>query len=220
MRLYPARPAGTLAGDAAVVLAVLLFAWAGLKVHDAIADLAGIGDGLRQSGQSLAAGANDLAGGIRGGFDSAADAAGGAPVIGGDIATALRSAGNAAARPIQSRAGVEARTLVATGDDVRRRALHTASLLGWLTFLIPTFVLLAATLPPRIRQVRRLNAAARVLGGAPAVELARRAAYGLPYPVLARRTEDPLGDLAAGRLEPLLEALRDDAGVPVRSYRG
>lgn len=220
MRLYPARPAGTLAGDAAVVLAVLLFAWAGLKVHDAVARLAGIGDGLRQSGRSLAAGADDLAGGIRGGFDSAADAAGGAPLIGGDIAAALRNAGNSAATPIRSRAGAEARTLAATGDDLRDQALSTATLLGWLTFLIPTFVLLLATLPPRLRQARRLSAAERVLGGAPAVELARRAAYGLPYTTLARRTDDPLGDLAAGRLEPLLEALHDDAGVPVRTYRG
>jgi hypothetical protein len=219
MRLYPARPAGTLAGDVAVVLAVLLLGWAGLKVHDAIAELAGIGRGLEDSGRSLTQGANQLAGGIRGGFDAAANAAGGAPVVGGDIANALRNAGRSAAAPIQGRAGAEGRTLSRTGADVRRQTLSTARLVGWLTFLIPTAVLLATTTPPRVRQIRRLSAAARVLDGAPAVELARRAAYGLPYGTLARRTEDPLGDLAAGQLEALLEALRDDAGVPVRAYR-
>jgi hypothetical protein len=103
---------------------------------------------------------------------------------------------------------------------VRLETLHAATLLGWLTFLVPVGVLLAIAVPARVRQVRRLNAAARILDGAPAVELARRAAYGLSYAKLGRRTDDPLGDLAAGQLEALLEALRDDAGVPVRTYHG
>jgi hypothetical protein len=219
MRLYPARPAGTLVADVAVVLAVLLLGWAGLKVHDAIAGLAGVGRGLEQSGRSLAGGGNDLAAGIRGGFDSAANAAVGAPVVGGDIAGALRQAGRSAATPLQGRARQEARTLIATGADVRRETQDTATLLGLVTFLVPAGVLLGVAIPARVRRVRRLNAAARILDGAPARELARRAAYGLPYAKLARRTEDPLGDLAAGQLEALLEALRDDAGVPVRTYR-
>jgi hypothetical protein len=219
MRLYPVRPAATLAGDVAVLAAVLVLAWSGLKVHDAIAGLAGLGTGMQDAGRSLSTTAGRLAGGVRGGFGSAADAAGAAPVVGGDMADALRKAGSDAAAPIQGNANLQARRLVSAGADVRRQALSTANLLGWLIFLVPTGFLLAWYVPGRIRQVRRLAGAARVLDGAPAAELARRAAYGLPYGVLVRRTEDPLGDLASGHHAALLEALRDDAGVPVRAYR-
>jgi hypothetical protein len=219
MRLYPVRPVATMAGDAAVLAAIILLAWCGVKVHDAVAELGDVGTGIADSGRSLSAGAGQLAGGVRGAFDSAASAASGAPVVGGGIATALRNAGNDAAAPLQGRANVEARKLQSTGAELHRQALSTARLLGWLIFLIPTAILLAWALPARIRQIRRLNGAARVLDGAPADELARRAAYGLSYGVLVRRTEDPLGDLARGEYAPLLEALRDDAGVPVRAYR-
>ncbi|HEY7074970.1 MAG TPA: hypothetical protein VH418_06365 [Solirubrobacteraceae bacterium] len=219
MRLYPVRPAATVAGDLAVLAAILVLAWSGLQVHDAIAQLAGLGTGMQDAGRSLSGTAGQLADGVRGGFATAADAAGAAPVVGPDIAAALRRAGADTAAPIQGSANVQARRLVSSGADVRREALSTANLLGWLIFLVPTGFLLAWYVPARVRQVRRLAGAARVLDGAPAVELARRAAYGLPYGVLVRRTEDPLGDLAAGRVEPLLEALRDDAGVPVRAYR-
>ena len=43
--------------------------------------------------------------------------------------------------------------------------------------------------------------------------LAARAAYDLPYRVLARYTKDPFGDLADGRHAALLAALTDDAGA-------
>jgi hypothetical protein len=219
MRLYPVRPAATLAGDIAVLAAILLLAWSGLKVHDAIAELAGLGTGMQDAGRSLSSTAGRLAGGVRDGFGTAADAAGAAPVIGGDIADAFRKAGNDTAAPIQGSANLQARRLVSSGADVRREALSTANLLGWLIFGVPTGFLLAWYVPGRVRQVRRLAGAARVLDGAPEAELARRAAYGLSYGTLVRRTDDPLGDLAAGRVDPLLEALRDDAGVPVRAYR-
>jgi hypothetical protein len=40
-----------------------------------------------------------------------------------------------------------------------------------------------------------------------------RAAFGLPYGQLLRYTEDPIGDLAADRYEPLVEAVLEDAGL-------
>src|SRR3954467_10102410 len=122
MRLYPVRPAATLAGDVAVLAAVLVLAWSGLKVHDAIAELAGLGTGMQDAGRSLSTAAGRLAGGggggfgpgggPRGGVGSAADAAGAAPVVGGDIADALRRAGDDSAAPIQGSANLEARRLV------------------------------------------------------------------------------------------------------------
>jgi hypothetical protein len=50
-------------------------------------------------------------------------------------------------------------------------------------------------------------------------ELARRAAYSLPYATLVAHTRDPIGDLLAGRHEGLLAALSEDADVRVRAAR-
>jgi hypothetical protein len=53
VRLYPDVPARrnrTIAADAAVVALVLLFAWLGVKVHDAVAELAGLGRGVSDAG--------------------------------------------------------------------------------------------------------------------------------------------------------------------------
>jgi len=57
MRLYPASPTGlsrTFAGDVAVVLALVLFAWMGFKVHDGIAELGVVGRGIQDSGRAIA----------------------------------------------------------------------------------------------------------------------------------------------------------------------
>ena len=43
--------------------------------------------------------------------------------------------------------------------------------------------------------------------------VAMRAAFSLPYAQLLAYTQDPLGDLAAGRHEALVRALADDAGL-------
>src|SRR5688500_18974629 len=53
MRLYPDVPArrlATLAGDALVFALLLLFAWLGLVVHDAVDRLAVLGEGVQATG--------------------------------------------------------------------------------------------------------------------------------------------------------------------------
>jgi hypothetical protein len=75
------------------------------------------------------------------------------------------------------------------------------------------------TLPGRIRQVRELNATARLLDLSSEERrrlVAMRAAFSLPARALARHTRDPIGDLAAGRYEPLIEAAYDEAGLNPR----
>lgn len=59
-----------------VVLLVLL-AWIGLAVHDAVDELAVLGEGVQDAG-----------GAVLGGFASAADAVGDTPLIGDDLAGA------------------------------------------------------------------------------------------------------------------------------------
>jgi hypothetical protein len=164
MTLYPSvrrRRNTTLAGDLAVLLLIVLFAWLGLRVHDAVAGLASLGRGLQDAGAAVGTTARDAAGAVRDGFGAAAGAAGAAPVIGGSLEGALRQAGASAAQPLQREGEAQARRLVAAGKEGEARALRTAKILGWLTFLGPTLLVLTRWGPPRVRQVRTLTAAPR-----------------------------------------------------------
>lgn len=194
MRLYPdipARRTATLARDAATIVLVLLFAFLGLKVHDAVASLAVLGRGVHDAG-----------GAVQSGFSSAADAVDDVPLVGGEVAGGLRDAGEGT--------GGNVADLGARGE---RDVYRLANLLGLLLFVLPTAVLLWRVVPGRIDQVRKLTAAERVLGGADERAVAMRAAFSLPYGVLLRYTRDPLGDLTAGRHDALVAAALEDAGL-------
>jgi len=127
--------------------------------------------------------------------------------VGGQLSGALSGAGDAT--------GGEA---VKAGRAGEQAAHDAAALLGWLTFLIPSGLLLARVLPPRVAQVRTLGTASRALrldNRQPEHRalLASRAAFALPYATLLRHTPDPLGDLAAGRHDRLVAAVAEDAGL-------
>jgi hypothetical protein len=197
VRLYPQLPArrlGTLSRDLLVVALLLLFAWLGKQVHDAVDALAVLGEGVRSGGEA-----------VQGGFDSAADAVDGTPIVGDELADGLRDAGGAS--------GGNVAELGRAGED---KVHYLANLLGLLTFAIPSALVLLAMLPPRVREVRRLTAASRVLRepvGERRRLLAMRAAFALPYGQLLRYTQDPIGDLASDRFEPLVAAIMEDAGL-------
>ena len=198
MRLYPDVPrrrTRSIATDAAIVLAALVFALLGNWVHDSVAELASLGQGVQDAGES-----------VRSGFGTAAGAVEDAPVVGDDLAGGLRDAGGSAG----------GRTVEA-GRRGEESARDLADLLGWLTFLIPTGLVLYRFLPGRVREVRTLTAASRVLKGADEPErrrlLAMRAAFALPYGELLRHTEDPIGDLRAERYDALVRAALEDAGL-------
>jgi len=198
MKLYPDLPRrrmATVAGDLALLLAVLAFAWLGTTVHDAVEELTAVSEGVQEVG-----------GTVERSFDEAGATVGRAPLVGGQLADALREAG----RDTGGRAAE-------AGRDGQRSIEELADLLGWVMFLVPTVLLLARFLPPRIAQVRKLTGARRVLMLPEGEErrrlLAQRAAFGLPYATLLQYTDDPLGDLQAGRLGPLVAAVREDAGL-------
>lgn len=201
MRLYPdvpSRRTATILSDLAILALVLLFAWLGTQVHDAVEELTAVSTGVQEVG-----------GTVEDAFTQAGDAVGGAPLVGGTVKDALQDAGR--------NTGGEA---VAAGRQGEASIRSLADLLGWSLFLVPAILLLSRWLPPRLGQVRRLTAAHRVLSGPEDPErrllAAQRAAFGLPYAQLLRHTRDPLGDLHAGRLDPLLAALREDAGLKLR----
>jgi hypothetical protein len=196
MRLYPAAPrrlAATVAGDVAILMLLLCFGRLGLLVHDAVGELATLGEGVASAG-----------GGVSSAFGAAADGIDGVPLVGGELAEQLRAAGRGTGGEI-----------VAAGREGERRVLDLADTLAWLTFLIPAALLLILYLPGRAVQVRRLTAGARAVRAAAASPrlLAMRAAFSLPYPVLLRHTPDPFGDLERGEYDRLAAAAREDAGL-------
>lgn len=202
MYLYP-ELAGpryrALVADLASIALLVLFVWAGLKVHDAVDQLAVLGEGVQKTG-----------GAVQGGFEDAAEAVDGAPLVGDDIAEGLRSAGEGT--------GGEVEELGAAGEE----SVHDlANLLGFVTFLLPAALLLWLWLPGRIAQVRRLRWAAAVIGDQATEErrrlVAMRAAFSLPYGQLLGYTRDPLGDLEDGRYDALVAAALEDAGLRSRS---
>lgn len=198
MRFYPQLPGPrnrALVVDLASIALLVIFALAGLKVHDAVNRLAVLGEGVQATG-----------GAVQGGFDSAADAVDGTPVVGGEIADGLRSAGEGS--------GGEVADLGQRGEDNVHRL---ANILGLVTFGLPALLLLTRWLPGRTAQIRRLREASLVLDDHATPErrrlLAMRAAFSLPYWQLLRHTRDPLGDLAGGRYDALVAAALEDAGL-------
>nr|MBA3244792.1 hypothetical protein [Actinomycetota bacterium] len=189
MRLYPdlrGQRVDLIARDLALALALVILGKIALEVHDAVDKLAVLGEGVESAG-----------GAVTSGFDSAADAVDGAPVVGDDIGDALRGAGEGSGGEVED-----------LGRGGAGAAHDLANLLGILFFALPAALLLVWALPPRIRQIRRLNAAARVLQDPASPErrelLAARAAFGLPYGTLLQYTKDPIGDLQAGRFDALV----------------
>jgi hypothetical protein len=203
MRLYPDPPTQRTAAfvrDLAVLALLGLFAWLAVEVHDAVDKLAVLGDGVEQAGTS-----------VTGGFETAADAVDGTPLVGGELADGLRAAGQGTGGEVAE-----------AGREGEERAHDLANLLGALTFVVPSALLLAQALPARVARVRRLTAANRALRAARADDgertrlVAMRAAFSLPYDQLLRYTHDPLGDLAAGRYDALVRAAYEDAGLQPR----
>jgi hypothetical protein len=191
----PAPRTAAILSDLLVLLLLVLLAWLGLRVHDAVAELA-----------SLPRGVSDTGGAVRRGFESAGDAVGQVPVAGEPLAGALRDAGEGA--------GGE---LTAAGREGEQDVSNLADVLGALFFLLPAAAVLSRYLPDRIAAARRLTAAARAIGPSLTPDrertLAMRAAYGLPYERLLRYTRDPLADLESGRYDGLVAAALDDAGL-------
>ena len=198
VRFYPELPAQrtrAILGDLMVVALIALFAWLGATVNDTFDDLASLGRGVEEAGNS-----------VQGGFQDAGDLVGDVPVVGGALADAFSDVG--------AQTGGNTAEL---GDQGEAAVEDTATLLGWVTFALPTLVVLLWALPRRVARVRKLTAATRTLDDALDPErrrlLAMRAAFGLPYDTLLLYSPDPLGALAAGDYDPLVRALFEDSGL-------
>jgi hypothetical protein len=196
--IYPTEPRqrrSTVARDVLALAAVALLAWLGRRVFLLVDDVRVVTDAIGDTGTS-----------VQNGFGSAADALAGVPVVGDDLASALGSAGELS--------GGNVVELALTGDT----AIHQLALaLGWLTFGIPTLILMLLYLPMRVGQMRRVRAAAQVYRDPADPErrrlLAMRAAMSLPVDHLLDYTPDPIGDLMRSDHDALVRALLEDAGL-------
>jgi hypothetical protein len=198
LRVYsevPEQRRRQIASDVVVVLLVVFFVWVGTVVHDTVASLAVLATGVKEAGQT-----------IEGGFVSVGDAVSNVPIVGEAIGEAIAGAGDGT--------GGNLADLGQSGEDAVNQL---ATNLGVVTALLPILVLLAVVLPRRVRRVRHMSVASRALTDLHDPErrrlLAMRAAFGLPYDELLRKTPDPLGDLAAGRYDALVAAALADVGL-------
>ena len=198
MKVYPDVPAkrhATVVGDIAVACLLVLFAslaWPCTARSTA----------LPYSEPGYARAAPRCKEGLR----SAADRVNGVPLVGGSLADALQGAGR--------QSGGRVAALGRQGEeDVHRLAL----ILGLVVFALPTILVLALLLPRRVRQIKQLTAAERVLTDPDDPQrrrvLAMRAAFGLPYGTLVAYTPDPLGDIVQNRYDALVQAAMDEAGI-------
>lgn len=195
---YPSEPRqrrSTIIRDVLAVLAVILLAWLGRRVYQLVDDLRAMTEAINNAGSS-----------VRDGFQTAADAVSGTPLIGDDVANALQSAGGAS--------GGNVMELAVTGDTAIGRL---ALALGLLTFLIPTLILLVLYVPMRVGQTRRLRASRLMYRNEHDPErrrlLAMRAALSLPVDHLLQFSPDPIGDVIRGDHDALVAALLSDAGL-------
>lgn len=198
LKLYsevPRQRRRQITSDVIVVVLVLFFVWVGTVVHDTVASLGVLATGVKEAGQT-----------VEGGFTSVADAVSQVPVVGEAIGGAIAGAGEGT--------GGNLADLGQSGEDAVNRL---AMILGLVTALLPILVLLAVVVPRRVRRLRNLSVASRVLIDLHDPErrrlLAMRAAFGLPYDELLAYTPDPLGDLAAGRHDALVAAALADVGL-------
>jgi hypothetical protein len=200
MRFYPdipVRRANTAVRDAATVIALIVLALLGFWVYHVVNSLTVLGRGVHDAGSA-----------VQNGLNAAADKVDDIPLAGGAIADGLRGAG-------EETGG----TVADAGTRGERRVHRAALLLGLLTFLLPAATLLSQVIPKRLEQIRTLTTASRVLSPIEDDErrrlVAMRAAFSLPYGQLLAHTRDPLGDLAAGHYDRLIDAIAEDAGLRV-----
>jgi hypothetical protein len=191
----PRRRRSTITRDVLTVAALVLFLVLGLGIRAAIARLAVLGEGVESAGTT-----------VEDAFGDAAEAVGGLPVIGDTVADGLTGAGEGTGGNVAE-----------LGRDGQDQVHRVANVTGLLMFAVPSGLVLVIAVPGRVREVRALNAASRVLVGLDDPErrrlIAMRAAFDLPYAQLLRHTPDPFGDLVSGRYDGLIAAIRDDAGL-------
>lgn len=206
MHLWSERPIariGQIVADVATLAWVAFWISISVGLYNFLAQLAGAGRFMSDSGS-----------GLRGVGERVSGALEGIPLVGEGAAEGVQSGFSAAADP-----------MIRFGGDLERLLIIVAALLGLLLAAVAVVPWLNRYVPWRIATWRRLNAGARVIRrgrfaeSAPIPEaelvriLASRALHRLEYDELLEFTPDPLGDWVAGRHDQLARAELDRVGL-------
>ena len=206
MQLWSERPAARIwqiVADIATLTWVAIWISISLGLYGFLAQLAGAGRFMRDSGT-----------GLHGVGERLSDALGNIPLVGEGAADGVLAGFSSAADP-----------MISFGVDLERLLITIAALFGLLLAAVALVPWLNRYLPWRIAAWRRLNAGARVIRrprfvqSAPIPEaelqqiLASRAIHRLEYDELLEFTPDPFGDWVAGRHERLARAELDRVGL-------
>jgi hypothetical protein len=206
MHLWSERPGARIrqiVADIATLTWVAIWISIGVGLYRFLAQLAGAGRFISDSGNGLDGIGVRLAGALQG-----------VPLVGKGAAEGIRTGFSAAADP-----------MIRFGGDLERLLILIAALLGLLLAAAALVPWLNRYLPWRIAAWRRLNAGARVIRrrrfarSVPIAEaeleriLASRALHRLEYDELLEFTPDPFGDWVAGRHERLARAELDRVGL-------
>jgi len=197
IQLYPAARGPRLSRilrDLAIVGTLVFLAWVGREVYLRVDSVVVVANGVTAAGES-----------VQGSFDNAADAIGSLPLVGDELAQALGSSGDATGGNVADSVAPEKRPSTTQRYSPGGDLPHPAGLL------------LALTIPNRVRGIRRMSEAQRFIGDITDPErrrlLAMRAAFSLPIDLLLDHTADPIGDLIRADHDRLLEALCADTGT-------
>jgi hypothetical protein len=174
MKLYadlPGRRTAQILADLGVVAWVCVWAWAGRMVHDSTMGLAAPGRQLQDAGS-----------GFRHQMTTAGNSVRDVPLVGDRIATPFQQASGAGT------------TIEQAGTSLVDAVTQLATLLGWVTALVPILLVALVWLFLRGRFVRRATAAQRFIDSAADLDLfALRAMATQPMRKLAGISDDPTG---------------------------
>ena len=189
--------------DVATLIWVAFWISIGVRLYAFLAQLAGAGRFMSDSGTGLRGVGERLGGALQG-----------IPLVGQGVADGVRTGFSDVASP-----------MIRFGGDLEHLLTFIAALLGMLLAAAAIVPWMNRYLPWRVAAWRRLNAGARVIrrrrfaASAPIAEadlerlLASRALHRLEYDELLVFTPDPFGDWIAGRHERLARAELDHVGL-------
>src|SRR4051812_11038137 len=148
----------TVLGDVTVVVLIAFFGWLALQIHGSVADLGDMARGMRDTGTAIQRSGAATANALRTSVGRAADTAKGVPIVGGQVADAVRDTGRRSADSVERETRADGAQLAASGSQGIEDTRRTARLIGWFTFLVPTVLLLVQWLPQRLGAGRRRGA--------------------------------------------------------------
>jgi hypothetical protein len=161
-----------LAGDVAVLAALVAFAVLAVQLHHSVGGLGDMATGMRETGVSIQASGRSTAGEVRTSVGQVADTLEGVPLVGGEAAAAVRRTAQRSAGAIERETRADGARLAEAGAQGERDARSTARLLGLIAFLIPAVLIALLWIP------RRLPVWRAALGQRGGLRRDRRTAHG------------------------------------------